>query len=223
VTDEETTKPPSLAAKIAMVQKQAEVDHLAKRTVTVNIAAKGDRAAGSYSYGYIEESTLMEKIRPLLAEHGVAVYYSDEIISITGNLAQVRVFLTLVDGDTGEEFQMHADGVGTDSGDKHVSKAKTTAMRYLLWKWFLVPSGDVDPESENVQRERRPPREQIQWATQEDVQAFLKEVEEAGFKIEPSKAAADQEHLEWDGWRADWLAGQRRSFEQAKAAKGSPA
>src|SRR5258708_2559699 len=104
-------------------------------------AKEGQDSGGSYSYDYIEESTLMEKIRPLLAAEGVAVYYSDEILNIQGNLASVRVLLTLVDGESGDSFTMHADGVGTDYGDKHVSKAKTTAMRYLLWKWFLVPSG----------------------------------------------------------------------------------
>lgn len=208
--------PKGLAAKIAKVQLAADVDALPKRTVTVNIQAKGDRPAGSYSYAYIEESTLMEKIRPLLAEHGVAVFYSDEILNIAGNLAQVRVHLTLIDGDTGEQFAMYADGVGTDYGDKHVSKAKTTAMRYLLWKWFLVPSGDVDPEAENVNREAKPPRDQIKWASKEDVDAFLAEVEAAGFQRGPSQERADQEYLEWEGWRADWLDSQRKAFEKAK-------
>jgi hypothetical protein len=200
-----------LAAKIAKVQLKAEVQNLPKRTVTVQ-TQKG----GTYSYDYIEEATLQEVIRPLLAEEGVATLYSDEIKSIQGNMATVKVTLTLIDGESGAWFQMNAEGVGTDMGDKHVNKAKTSAMRYLLWKWFLVPSGDVDPEAESIERSEKPPKSQIKWAKKEDVEAFIEEVAAAGFQRQPTEEAAAQEFAEWEGYRADWFAKQRRAFEGAK-------
>lgn len=207
------TGTPNLATKIAKVQKNAEISALPKRNVQVQT-----QGGGSYSYDYIEEGTLMEKIRPLLAEEGVAVFYCDEIKSISGNLATVRVSLTLVDGESGETVAMFAEGVGTDKGDKHVNKAKTSALRYLLWKWFLVPSGDVDPEAENVERSERPPRAQIKWAKEEDVAAFLDEVVAAGFKRDHAQERADREFAEWEGYRADWLTQERRALEQASTA-----
>lgn len=201
----------TLASKIAKVQLAAEVSRLPKRTVNVSISS-----GGSYKYDYIEESTLMEKIRPLLASEGVAVFYSDEIKDITGNLARVRVTLTLVDGESGEQFEMFAEGVGTDKGDKHVNKAKTAAMRYLLWKWFLVPS-DIDPETENVERSDKPPRAQIKFAKDEAAEEFLKAVAAAGFDTSPTQKLIDEERLEYGGIREDWLTKQRQSLERAIA------
>lgn len=206
-----------LATKIAKVQKKAEVSALPKRTVSVSM-----RSGGSYTYDYIEESTLMEKIRPLLAEEGVAVFYSDEIKAISGNLATVRITLTLIDGDSGERFEMFAEGVGTDMGDKHVNKAKTAAVRYLLWKWFLVPS-DIDPERENIEREDRPPKAQMKWASKEDVDSFLDDVVKAGFQRDQAQERADREFAEWEGYRADWLRDEKQALEQATKKAGQPA
>lgn len=105
------------------------------------------RNGGTYTYDYITEADLMIGVRPLLARHGIATYYSDRIVSIEAGTARVAVTLTL--RANGEEIVLTGEGVGTDLGDKHANKAKTSAMRYLLWKTFLQPS-DEDPEQENV-------------------------------------------------------------------------
>lgn len=105
------------------------------------------KSGGSYSYDYITEADLMKAVRPLLAKNGVATYYSDEIIENGNGSARVRVSLTL--SANGEERVLVGEGFATDYGDKAPSKAKTTAVRYLLWKTFLQPS-DEDPEQENV-------------------------------------------------------------------------
>jgi hypothetical protein len=110
---------------------------------------------------------------------------------------------------------MYAEGVGTDKGDKHVNKAKTAAMRYLLWKWFLVPS-DVDPEVENIDRSAKPPRSQMKWATKEDVDAYVEEVVAAGFAREPIEERVDKEFIEWEGYRQTWLDQEREAFERAR-------
>lgn len=112
---------------------------------------KNERGAVLYRYDYILESDLMAAVRPKLAERGIAVFYSDEIIDRDGNRVTIRVRLTLVDGATGERETLSADHDATDRGDKAAAKAKTSAVRYLLWKNFLVPS-DLDPEQENVEQ-----------------------------------------------------------------------
>lgn len=120
------------------------------RTVTVETSG-----GGSYSYDFIPEGVLMERIRPALAERGVAVLYSDKIVPNVhegdDQTVTVEIAVTFADGETGARWTCRATAEGTDKGDKAASKAKTTATRYLLWKTFLV-SGDLDPEAENVAR-----------------------------------------------------------------------
>lgn len=109
------------------------------------------RSGSNYSYDYILEADLMKAIRPLLAKHGVAVYYSDRILdSLADGLTRVEV--TIRFRAHGEEITISGEGHGADLGDKAANKAKTSAVRYLLWKMFLQPS-DEDPEQENVARD----------------------------------------------------------------------
>lgn len=111
-------------------------------------------SGGSYSYDYITEATLMEELRPRLAREGIAVLYSDEVLrhpTKEDNLTVVRVTLTFADATSGETVELSAEGYGTDRGDKGANKAKTSAVRYLLWKTFLFAS-DLDPETESVER-----------------------------------------------------------------------
>jgi len=145
--------PRGLYAKLAAIMGELEtIPKSSYRHVEVST-----RSGGSYSYDYITEGTLMEALRPKLARDGIAVMYSDTILrspdpSEDGdNLTVVRITLTFIDGETGEKWNSHSEGYGTDLGDKGANKAKTSAMRYLLWKMFLFAS-DVDPETENVER-----------------------------------------------------------------------
>lgn len=208
-------EPKGLAAKIAAIQLKAEVGKLPQRHVEV----KKDGNV-QYTYDYIEESTLMEHIRPLLAEHGVACFYSDEILNLNGNVATVRTSLTLVDGDTGEERTMRTDGMAADRGDKMVNKAKTSAMRYLLWKWFLVPSSMDDPETEMTETSGKEPRSHVKLATEEAVEKLLSDLAEAGFDREAYVNNTLTPHqAEWEGVRQDWLDKQRSDLQKTIAKK----
>lgn len=106
------------------------------------------RSGANYSYDYLTEADLMIGIRPLLAEAGIAFYYSDAIVHVGEGAAHVRIKITLA--ASGEQREFTADGYSTDMGDKHVNKAKTAAMRYWLWKTFLQPNDADDGEQENV-------------------------------------------------------------------------
>lgn len=106
------------------------------------------RGGSEYTYDYVLESDLMSGIRPLLARHGIAFYYADEILAYADGHAHVRVTVTLAAGSDQRVFTV--DGWGNDLGDKAANKAKTSALRYWLWKTFLQPNDEDDPEQENV-------------------------------------------------------------------------
>lgn len=141
-------RPQGLYAKL--VEVLAEVGRVEKR----GHARIEKNGRVQYEYEFVTQDDLFEAIRPALAERDVAVLYSDEIIGRDGNLVTVRVRLTLVDAETGERETLVGEADGTDYGDKGASKAKTTALRYVLLKTFLVAS-DFEPEHENVEHERR--------------------------------------------------------------------
>lgn len=126
-----------------MAAVQAELEDVPRR----GHAEVETRGGGRYEYDYILEADLMAGIRPLLARHGVAVYYSDELLSFANGVATVRVEIRY--RARGEEIVTQATALGSDKGDKAANKAKTAGVRYLLWKTFLQPS-DEDPEQENV-------------------------------------------------------------------------
>jgi hypothetical protein len=129
-----------------MAAVQAELEDVPRR----GHAEVTTRSGANYSYDYILEADLMTGVRPLLAKHGVAVYYSDELLSLVDGLATVRVEVRY--RANGEEIVTQATAIATDTGDKSANKAKTSGVRYLLWKTFLQPS-DEDPEQENVTRD----------------------------------------------------------------------
>jgi hypothetical protein len=151
---------------VRALAKVVDQEHVDKRTLDERMAAvqleledvprRGHadvqtRAGGTYSYDYILEADLMKGVRPLLAKHGIATYYRDELLGLEDGMARVRVSLTFA--ANGEERTVTGDGIGTDVGDKAANKAKTSAVRYLLWKTFLQPS-DEDPEQENTTAEQ---------------------------------------------------------------------
>lgn len=142
-------EPKGLAWKLAKIQ--GEMEDVA-RAGHAEVRKNGEV---QYTYDYILEADLMKAVRPLLAKRGVAVFYADEIIQAPSEHDRgtiVRVTMTLVDGETLQERELRADGYAIDYGDKGANKAKTSAVRYILWKTFLQPS-DEDPEQETQDRE----------------------------------------------------------------------
>lgn len=98
-----------------------------------------------YSYDYLSESALMSAVREKLARRSVAVYVSVENQRREGGLTMVETAMTFADGPTGETFTISGQGQGADPSDKGVYKAITGAVRYMLWKTFLVPTEGDDP------------------------------------------------------------------------------
>ncbi len=124
----------SLHAKIAEVQSEIGVMPPDRHVDT-----------GKYEYDYLSESALMSAVRSKLALRGVAVYVSTFGQRREGNLTFVETSITFADGATGETFTVTGQGQGSDNSDKGVYKAITGAVRYMLWKTFLVPTEGDDP------------------------------------------------------------------------------
>lgn len=119
------------------------------------------RAGGQYSYDYIGEGTLMNLVRPKLADRGVSVVVNGEITHATpdGKLVQVLVSITFTSMVDGSSVTASMPGMAADQGDKALAKALTSATRYCLWKTFLVPSKDpqADEAGTSTSYEPAPP------------------------------------------------------------------
>ncbi len=110
-----------------------------------------------HKYDYVTETDLVYAVRGKLSEAGVFVFTSVESqhaeIIETGSggkslLTTVVTKHTFVDGESGEEFTVLSQGQGSDNGDKGGYKAITGAMKYFLYKCFMIPTGD-DPEGDD--------------------------------------------------------------------------
>lgn len=110
-----------------------------------------------HKYNYVTENDLVYAVRDKLSEAGIFVFSSVESQHaeiIEGGdgkkslLTTVTTKHTFVDGDSGEEFSVLSQGQGSDNGDKGGYKAITGAMKYFLYKCFMIPTGD-DPEGDD--------------------------------------------------------------------------
>lgn len=101
-----------------------------------------------HEYDYVKEDTLTEQIRPMLADEGISLIFgAEEVILAENCITLVRCTFTL-GCDFGEPFKSTVWGAGRDAdrngnrGDKGIYKAMTGAMKYFLYKTFLVSTGD---------------------------------------------------------------------------------
>lgn len=127
-----------------------------------------------FNFTYAKESDVVCAISAAFQKHGIFMYtsilertclpYSRERSDKIGNktlkeafLVTVKIQVTFVDADSGEQFVSFFYGDGTDSDDKAVYKALTGAHKYALMKTFLIATGD-DPEKdhEKVKKFKQP-------------------------------------------------------------------
>lgn len=98
-----------------------------------------------HGYTYVTERDLTEKIRGPLVEHGIMLFTSVEEKEQQGSLTRVVTEHSFIDTETGATLVIQGRGQGQDKQDKGVYKAVTGAVKYMLYKTFLIPAGD-DPE-----------------------------------------------------------------------------
>ncbi len=103
-----------------------------------------------HKYDFLEESVLVDAVRPLLAKHGIGVSQQILEYSQDGNHSVVHLKIIYRDGESGEEMFSTGIGEGVDKSDKGLPKATTSAFKYALKNTFLISSGD-DVEKEEVE------------------------------------------------------------------------
>jgi len=120
--------------KVALVQAQVE-----------RIPKNGYN--GHHGYHYATESDVIEGIRKMINDAGLAFFSNITEFRQEGKIAWVLVEFYLVDTETGEQVKSCYWGSGQDPGDKGIYKAYSGAMKYFLMKNFMIPTGD-DPEND---------------------------------------------------------------------------
>lgn len=115
-----------------------------------------------HKYDYVTENDLVYAVRAKLADAGIFVFTSTEAQHVeivkgaddkSWALTTVSTRHTFIDGESGDEFSVMSQGQGSDNGDKGGYKAMTGAMKYFLYKCFMIPTGD-DPEADGKTDER---------------------------------------------------------------------
>lgn len=101
-----------------------------------------------HNYHYATEADLVQAVRTELSKRKLFIFPNVVNHARNGDITDIMVSWTFVDGETGEARECMIPGCGSDKGDKGVYKALTGSEKYLLMKSFLIPTGD-DPENES--------------------------------------------------------------------------
>lgn len=143
-TPEELKLSAGLALKLVKIMEA--VDRVPKNGVNTH-----------FGYKYATEADVADACRKAMIANRVALLVSTtdtsrvhEYTSRSGGQQVVwraDIDATFIDADTGAQFTVHAIGFGEDAGDKGIYKAITGALKYVLMKTFLIPTGD-DPEAD---------------------------------------------------------------------------
>lgn len=143
-------------------------------------------------YDYTTESDAADHLRPLLAKHGIGVLVAVADVQREDNgITLVRVDITLGD-ESGATLTTTSYGEARDVDskgsrqDKGLYKAVTGAVKYWMFKTFLISTGD-DPEADagnepetrnrkaaptpqpNVKPPKRESQPSEEWATASDL------------------------------------------------------
>lgn len=109
-----------------------------------------------HNYSYATSADVLDKINSSLTKQNICSVAVPEVVSIIavttakGNsehLATVKMDITLIDADSGEQLTITGIGSGQDSGDKAVMKAQTAAIKYAYLLSMAISTGD-DPEAD---------------------------------------------------------------------------
>lgn len=121
-------------------------------------------ASGSYRFRGIDAA--LNAFGPACRLHGVLVLpvrteaaYRDVKTSTGKNSRECTVTVTYqIIGPAGDHIEVQSVGESMDSADKGTAKALSTSLRSLLLLGGLVPTGDPEPDTSNVERGEAPVR-----------------------------------------------------------------
>lgn len=190
-----------------------------------------------HQYHYVQEADLAEAMRRLLTKQGVLVLPTVEEATKAGDFAQVRMRFRFVDTETGQILESVFVGEGQDKTDKAFYKAYTGALKYVLMKTFLIPTGD-DPELDTDARreDTKDPRQSAERRVAEPRPAQAPQPAEESTRDKPAvknpnaRPSEAQLHLlqtlqqrhkfSDDQWRALWRAKFGEPYTESRATRG---
>lgn len=178
-----TTVPKALALKLALVM--GEVSRIPKKGYN-----------DYHKYHYVLESDVLDSVREALVKHRVVILPTLLSSRRHGDLTEVDLQFTIIDGDSGDTYASMFTGSGSDKGDKGVYKAYTGAYKYYLMKLFMIPTGD-DPEREDQTDER--PAKKGKPAPKAKPEPPPPAPEPTSGESEAAKAIRDLVKKEWAG------------------------
>lgn len=110
-----------------------------------------------HHYSYATSADVLDKINDALTKQNICSIAVPDVVSIIdvttakGNiehLATVKMNITLIDADSGEQLTITGLGSGQDSADKAAMKAQTAAIKYAYLLSMAISTGD-DPEADS--------------------------------------------------------------------------
>lgn len=108
--------------------------------------SKGDTMkGGSFSYKYRSIDDVLNKLHPILVNHGVVIVPQLLSKEQQGKVTHVIVNYLVADSE-GNTVTATTPGEGQDSGDKGTNKAMTAAFKVLLTQILAIPFETDDPD-----------------------------------------------------------------------------
>lgn len=162
-----------------LVSIQEQVDALAKN-------------ASTGTYKYVDGSTVLNSIRPLM--NAARIILKQEIVSIDNTkidymvgrgdaarpkseiLSKVMMRFTWIDCETGETDVNEFGACGMNDFDKGIGSALTYGERYFLLKYFHIPTDELDPDAVTVTRENghaKAPAKIADCKTADEINAYI--------------------------------------------------
>lgn len=116
-----------------------------------------------FNYRFATESDVMDVVRPAMARAGLCILPSVETIDLGDGAKIVTGVLSVTfahaAGATATTLWHGFTRASGDKDDKQVWKLYTGAMKYVVLKTFMVPTGD-EPEADGQGADERPARRQ---------------------------------------------------------------
>ena len=149
------------AARQALAASQKGTRKMASKTLQECLAqtmgevgyVQKDATNDFQRYRYASAEAVLKKVNASLSSQGVCVESAAELLrneTIEGAKKvtfQAAVKLTLTFRKGSDSVAVSGLGAGSDTGDKHIAKANTQALKYCLANAFLISWGD-DPEAD---------------------------------------------------------------------------
>lgn len=168
-----TVEPPAIPMRKQPTSTEGPKPQVVATTLVQKIAEACNAVGGiekkgrnqKHNYDYVMAADVAAAFRHELFERGIVLLIEEESAEFhdyetnsggTMQECRLRIKFTLTDGK--ESVVSVGYGVGRDTFDKAVYKAKTGATKYFLRGLGLVPDRADDPENDKTEQEVRAPR-----------------------------------------------------------------